>query len=103
MKRSYIAPDDFEVTPDRLKWAMETFNISENEVSRQTELWHEFEYKRAYGDWGRAWKRWFRQADKYQLLERERTYTTIDEVSEEQIKADRVAAWKHMNKLKGVK
>ena len=83
MKRSYTAPDDFEITPERLKWAMETFNISQSEVERQTEMWHEHEYQRAYFDWSRAWKRWFRCADKFGTLKRERKYTKPEQITPE--------------------
>ena len=70
MKRSHFAPDDFEITADRLQWAMDTFKITKAEVGRQTELWHEYEYVRVYSDWNRAWKRWFRMAQKYETLKR---------------------------------
>jgi len=88
MKRTYFAPDDFDVTPDRLKWAMQTFSITEKEVKRQTEEWHDHEYKRAYSDWNRAWKRWFRQADKFGTLHRDRKLRVVEEVSDEQRQAD---------------
>ena len=37
---------------------MDSFNITAKEVERQTDEWHDHEYKRAYSDWNRAWKRW---------------------------------------------
>ena len=88
MKRSYFAPDDFDVTPERLQWAMETFGITTAEVERQTDEWHDHEYKRAYSDWNRAWKRWFRQADKYGTLRRERKLRVVEAITEDQRQAD---------------
>ena len=83
MKRTYIAPDDFQVTPDRLKWACDTFNISEKEVERQTEEWHDHEYRKPYFDWPRAWKRWFRCADKFGTLKREHKPRQVEIVTKE--------------------
>ena len=91
MKRSHFPPDDFEVTPERLEWAMKEFGISEKEVMRQTDEWHDFEYKRAYHDWNRAWKRWLRQADKFGTLHRERKPVRLLEVTPEQRQADILA------------
>lgn len=99
MKRSYFAPDDFEITPDRLKWAVTTFNVSEDEVTRQTELWHEHEYKRAYSDWNRAWKRWFRQAEKYDELRREHKHRTPETLSEEQTEKERIKGEENLERL----
>lgn len=92
MKRSYVPPDDFEVTPERLEWAMQTFQITEEEVKRQTDEWHDFEYRRAYSDWNRAWKRWFRQAEKFGTLRREHKPRRPEVVSEEQRTQD-VRKW----------
>ena len=89
MKRSYIAPENFEVTDEQLQWAMTTFRITKEEVLRQTDEWKDFEYKRPYFDWNRAWKRWFRQGDKYGTLKREPNYRRPEDVSEEQLKKDR--------------
>ena len=47
MKNGHFAPDDFEITPERLEWAMQAFRITKEEVERQTEEWHDFEYRRA--------------------------------------------------------
>ncbi len=91
MKRSYCPPNDFEITEKHLAWAIKTFNITEKEVERQTELWHEWEYKRAYFDWNRAWKRWFRQADKYGLLHRDVKPRVVEVVTDEQRQADILA------------
>ena len=88
MKRSHFAPDDFEITADRLQWAMDTFKITKAEVKRQTELWHEYEYKRAYLDWNRAWKRWFRMAQKYDTLKRPLKARQVEQVSDKQRKDD---------------
>ena len=92
MKRSYVAPDDFKVTLERMRWAMTTFEITAKEVQRQTELWHEHEYKRAYSDWGRAWKRWFRMAEEYGKLKREYKLRLVEVITEEQRQADRKKA-----------
>lgn len=102
MKRSYFVPDDHEVTPEQTQWAMTEFNITEAEVQRQTEIWRDHEYKRAYMDWNRAWKRWFRQAEKYDALKRERQLRQVEEISEEQRKADAAKAWAEMNRLRGI-
>lgn len=91
MKKSFFAPDDFDLTQERKKWAMETFNITEEEVMRQTDEWHDYEYKRAYSDWNRAWKRWFRQADKFGTLKRERQLRAVKELTQEQRQADILA------------
>jgi hypothetical protein len=92
MKRSYFAPDDFDVTPERMNWAIQTFGITAGEVERQTDEWHDFEYKRAYSDWNRAWRRWFRQADKYDTLRREHKPRLVEVISDEQLVADRLKA-----------
>lgn len=103
MKRSYTAPDDFEPTPEQIKWAIDTFRISKNEVLRQTEEWKDFEYKRAYFDWNRAWKRWFRQAEKFDTLKRERVYRKPEEVTEEQRQED-IRRWNEdMRRLRVVR
>lgn len=99
MKRSHFAPDDFEITEDRLKWAMETFGITKKEVERQTDEWHDYEYKRAYSDWNRAWKRWFRQADKFGTLHRERVVRKPQEVSDEERQADLLKWERDMERL----
>lgn len=91
MNRSYTAPDDFEVTLDRLEWAMTEFNISKAEVMRQTEIWHDYEFRRAYFDWGRVWKRWFRKCDELNQFRRERKPRLVEEVSDEQRQADILA------------
>ena len=103
MVRSYFAPDDFQVTPDRLQWAMATFKINKAEVERQTELWHEHEYKRAYGDWNRAWRRWFRQAERYGELRREREYTKPQELTPEQRRIDAEKAIAQMSEYRSRK
>lgn len=91
MKRSHIPPDSFVPTEEQIKWAVDTFSISEKEVERQTDEWHDFEYKRAYSDWNRAWKRWFRQADKFGTLHRETKPRVVEVVTDEQRKADVLA------------
>ena len=88
MKRSYFAPDNFEITVERLQWAVDTFKITKAEVERQTELWHEYEYRRAYSDWNRAWKRWFRMAQKYDTLKRPLKARQAEQVSDKQRKDD---------------
>ena len=103
MPKSYFAPDDFEITAERLRWAVTTFNISEDEVYRQTELWHEHEYKRAYSDWNRAWKRWFRMADKYDTLKRKHSYRRPEELSPEQKREDAEKAEADFRRLRAVK
>ena len=91
MRKSHFPPDDFEPTEDQIKWAIDTFRISKAEVLRQTDEWHDFEYKRKYFDWNRAWKRWFRQAEKYDTLKREHKPRVVEQVTEEQRKADLLA------------
>jgi hypothetical protein len=86
--KSRFAPDDFEVTTERLQWAMKTFDITEQEVLRQTELWHDHEYKRAYFDWNRAWRRWFRQCEVYGTFKRPVKHRRPEEITTEQRKAD---------------
>lgn len=103
MKRSYFAPDDFEPTEAQVGWAMKEFNISKDEVIRQTEEWHDHEYKRAYSDWNRAWKRWFRQAEKFGTLRRERKRRVVEELTDEQRQKD-LAKWEQdMARLRIVK
>ena len=99
MTKSRFAPDSFVVTTERMKWAMDEFNISEKEVDRQTMLWHEWEYARAYSDWGRAWKRWFRQAQQYDKFKREHVHKTIKEVLPKQKEADILAFHAQMKRF----
>lgn len=82
MKRSHVAPADFEPDETQVQWAMETFDIPAKEVARQTELWKEHEYKRAYSHWNLAWKRWFRQAEQWQKFERPVKYHRPAELTE---------------------
>ena len=102
MTGSRFAPADFEVTPERLEWAMRTLGIDEAEVMRQTELWQEHEYKRAYTDFGRCWKRWLRNAEKYGTLRRERKLRLVQEITPDQRQADLVKWAADMQRL-GVK
>lgn len=101
MKKGHFAPDDFEITPERLEWAMQAFRITKEEVERQTEEWHDFEYRRAYSDWNRAWRRWFRQADKFGTLKREAKPRRPEVVSAEQRTQD-VRKWEEDMQRMGV-
>jgi hypothetical protein len=91
MKRNYFAPDDFEVTEKLREWARETFSIDDKEIDRQTEEWHDFEYRRAYSDWTRCWRRWFRQAEKFDTLKREHKPRRPEELTDDQRQADILA------------
>ena len=90
--RSHFVPDNFIVTDELRSWAKTTFRIDDKEVDRQTEEWRDFEYKRAYTDWTRCWRRWFRQAEKYATLKREHKPRGIEVISDETKKSDAAKA-----------
>ncbi len=98
-----FVPNKFEPRQKDIDWAMQKFNISRKEVDRQTEEFRDHEFKRSYTDFNRVFRNWFRSADKYDLLRRERTYRKPEELSQEQHDADAEKAWAHMNGLRTVK
>ena len=101
--RSHFVPDNFIVTDELRSWAKATFRIDDKEVDRQTEEWRDFEYKRAYTDWTRCWRRWFRQAEKYDTLKREHKPRVVEVLSEDQRQKDILKWNEDMKRLRVVK
>lgn len=86
-----FAPDNFKPRESDIEWAMKKFKITRDEVDNQLEEFIDHEFKRSYTDWNRAFRNWFRTADKYSLLTRERVYKQPDELLPEQRKSDIIA------------
>ena len=82
MKRSYTCPPSFKLTD--IEWTMARYNISRAEVERQFEMMQEYEFKRMYNSWNLVWKRWLRKADDDGLFKRERTYTQLQDMKEQE-------------------
>ena len=91
MPRSRFVPDGWVPREKDILWAMKKFNISRDEVARQAESFIDYEFKRAYSDWNRAFRNWFRTGDKYQLLMKERQYRKPEQLTDEQREADILA------------
>jgi hypothetical protein len=98
-----FAPESFEPTEKNVKWAIEKFRITKEEVANQTEQFIDYEFKRSYTDWQRCWRNWIRKADQLGLLHREHVPRRPEVVSEEQRQRD-IASWQEdMRRLKAVK
>ena len=69
---SKVVPDKWKPRDKDITWAIEKFGITQNEAKRQLEEFCDHEFRRNYTDWNRAFRNWFRSADKYDLLKRER-------------------------------
>ena len=69
---SRVVPDKWKPRANDIAWAIDKFGITRSEVDRQTEEFIDHEFRRNYTDWNRAYRNWFRSADKYDLLKRER-------------------------------
>ena len=83
MKRSYVCPANFTLKPGKVEWAMEEYNISREEVERQTKNMRMHEFQRPYGAWNLVWHRWFEKADEKKLFKRERKYKSVEKVTPE--------------------
>ena len=69
---SKTVPDKWKPRANDIAWAIEKFGITRQEVDRQLEEFIDHEFRRNYTDWNRCFRNWFRSADKYDLLKRER-------------------------------
>ena len=84
MKRSYTCPPSFKLAPGKIEWAMSEYNISREEAERQTTKMQRHEFQRKYGAWNLVWHRWFEKANEDGLFKRERTYTQIQDMTEQE-------------------
>ena len=92
-------PDSFKPREKDIQWAMEKYRITREEVDRQIEELRDHEFRRSYTDWNRVFRNWFRTAEKYELLKRERTYRKPEEVSDEQRYQDQLKFEEDMKRL----
>ena len=85
---SKFVPDNFKPRESDITWAMDKFKITRDEVDNQLGEFIDHEFKRSYTDWNRCFRNWFRTADKYSLLTRERVYRQPEIVHPKQKEAD---------------
>ena len=97
-----FVPNNFKPRQKDIDWAMSEFNISRKEVDRQLELMIDHEFRRSYTDWNRVYRNWFRSAERFEQLRRERKAYKAEEYTEEDRKADAAKSWAVLNKLKGI-
>ena len=97
-----FVPNNFKPLEKDILWAMNEFNISREEVDRQLELMIDHEFRRSYTDWNRVYRNWFRSAERFEQLRRERKAYKAEEYTEEDRKADAAKSWAVLNKLKGI-
>lgn len=69
-----FVPDTWKPREADIEWAKKTFKITGEEVARQLEEFRDHEFRRDYTDFNRCFRNWFRTADKFELLKRERVY-----------------------------
>jgi len=96
-----FVPDTWKPREADIEWAKKTFKITGEEVARQLEEFRDHEFRRDYTDFNRCFRNWFRTADKFELLKRERVYVA-PVYSEAETEADRTKAWARLNQLKGM-
>ena len=94
-----FVPDNFKPRESDIKWAMDKFKITRDEVDNQLEEFIDHEFKRSYTDWNRCFRNWFRTADKYSLLTRERVYRQPEVIHPKQKEADIIAFHAQVAKL----
>ena len=97
-----FVPNNFKPLEKDIALAMSEFNISREEVDRQLELMIDHEFRRSYTDWNRVYRNWFRSAERFEQLRRERKAYKAEEYTEEDRKADAAKSWAVLNKLKGI-
>ena len=80
---SKFVPDSWKPKIEDINWAIEKFDISAQESTRQLEEFRDHEFRRNYTDWNKCFRNWFRTADKYNLLRRERKPWKPEVITEE--------------------
>ncbi len=94
-----FVPDNWKPRPEDINWAMEKYKISCQEADRQLEEFRDHEFRRDYTDWNRCFRNWFRSADKYDLLFRERQPWKPEVVTEKMKKEDQQKWVEDMHRL----
>ena len=89
---SKVPPKGFKPRESDIEWAMKKFNISREEADNQTEEFVDHEFKRHYTHWNKAFRNWFRTAEKYNLLKREYKHRQPEQLSTEEKKRDNIKA-----------
>ena len=96
---SKFAPDNFKPSEKNILWAIETFNVSRDEVQNQVDQLLDHEFKRSYTEWQRVFRNWMRTANKHGLLLKERVYYKEEVISDEQKKLEAEKANKVLDML----
>ena len=94
-----FCPDNFRPLDKNIKWAMEKFRVSRDEVENQLEQMIDHEFKRDYTDWNRVFRNWMRTADKHNLLFRPYKPRVVEIVSDEQREIDARKAEENLKRL----
>ncbi len=102
--RFYFVPESFVISDELRQWTLD-LGYTESDIKNEEEKWRDHQYKRPMMDPVRCWRNWARNAIKYGHVTPtvKREYRGLEQVSEEQRKADEAKAWAEMNRLRGVK
>lgn len=63
------APEDFDLTPERLAFAVE-HGLTVVEAEREFDTLCDFEFARAYTDWNAVWQNWVRREEKLRAMKK---------------------------------
>ena len=97
-----FVPEKWSVREQDIKWAMQEFNITKEEVGRQVTIMRDHEFKRSYTDWNRVFRNWMRKAEDINTLHRDR-YSQPDQITAEEREQDNIKAWAELNRLKAMR
>ncbi len=100
----YFVPDDFVLT-DELRDFARNLGLTDGQIDEQEDKWRDHQYKSPRKCAVRCWRNWIRNAIKFgdAVPAQNHTLRTPETLSDEQRAADVAAAWRDMNKLRGVK
>ncbi len=104
MARWYFVPDDWEMSDELRQWT-HTKGLTDKVIEEEIESFKDHQYKRPMMCADRCWRNWVKNGIKWANITPsvKKEYRGIEELSEEQKKADAARAWNEVNRLKGVK